>query len=73
MQLRVDARGVYSTTSDPGWLYPDKFRREPRQSTRQAMKAAGCQLERWSEAAESAGGNIGGYFGGSGLRRHALQ
>lgn len=64
--------GVYSSRTDPGWLYPESFRREPRQSTRQAMKAAGCAVERWSEAAEAAG-TIGGFYGGSGvLQRRAL-
>ena len=71
-QLRSErlSNGVYSSTQDPGWTYADQFRRDARFCSRQAMKAAGCSIERWSEAATSAGtGAIGGRWGGSGLIR----
>ena len=70
-QLRVDKRGVISG-SDPGWTFPEQFRREPRQSVRQAMKVAGCSVERWSEATD-VGGQLGGAWGGSGLQRVARR
>ena len=50
--LRVDTRGVYSGSADPGWVFPEQVRREARQAARLAMKHAGLPLERWSEAAE---------------------
>lgn len=70
-QLRMDTRGVYSTAAASGWTFPDQLTREPRQSVRQAMKAAGCSMERWSEAAAdtASGLALGGHWGGSGLQR----
>ena len=63
--------GAYSSTADPGWVYPGPFKKEPRQATRLAMKAAGCPIDRGSESVNACA-SLGGHWGGSGIVRRML-
>ena len=55
IHLRIQRGGVFSTT-DPGWTYADQFHRDPKHATRIAMKAAGCPMDKWTDASPDMGG-----------------
>ena len=70
--VSVSSGGVSS--GGETWTYADTFKREPRNITRQAMRSAGCSVERWSEVADAALARaVGGHYGGSGIVRNPRE